>query len=64
MKIARNLLASVVFSCLSLSAQQITGNIRGMVTDPSGAVVVGAAVTARQTETGLSRETITDRSGS
>ena len=35
-----------------------------MVTDPSGAVVVGAAVTARQTETGLSRETITDRSGS
>jgi len=64
MKIVRNLLASVVFSCLSLSAQQITGNIRGTVTDPSGAVVVGAAVTARQTETGLSRETITDRSGS
>ena len=64
MKIVRNLLACVVFSCLSLSAQQITGNIRGTVTDPSGAVVVGAAVTARQTETGLSRETITDRSGS
>ncbi|MFP5229070.1 MAG: carboxypeptidase regulatory-like domain-containing protein, partial [Acidobacteriota bacterium] len=56
-------LASMALSCLSLSAQQITGNIRGTVTDPGGAVVVGAAVTAWQTETGLSRETVTDRSG-
>ncbi len=64
MKIVRNLLACVVFPCLSLSAQQITGNIRGTVSDPSGAVVVGAAVTAWQAETGLSRETFTDRSGS
>ncbi|HTX75521.1 MAG TPA: carboxypeptidase regulatory-like domain-containing protein, partial [Terracidiphilus sp.] len=63
MKIVRSLLACVVFSCLSLSAQQITGNIRGTVSDPSGAVVVGAAVTAWQTETGLSRETVTDRGG-
>ena len=46
-----------------LSAQQITGNIRGTVTDPSGAVIRGAAVTARQAETGLSRVTTTDRNG-
>ena len=45
------------FLCLGLSAQQITGNIRGTVTDPSGAVIRGAAVTARQAETGLSRVT-------
>ncbi len=64
MKTLHYVLASVVLSCLSLSAQQTTGNIRGTVTDPSGAVVVGAAVTARQAETGLSRETTTDRSGS
>ncbi|MGC2499713.1 MAG: TonB-dependent receptor, partial [Acidobacteriaceae bacterium] len=64
MKTFHYVLASVVLSCLSLSAQQTTGNIRGTVTDPSGAVVVGAAVTARQAETGLSRETTTDRSGS
>jgi len=64
MKTFHSVLASVVLSCLSLSAQQITGSIRGTVTDPSGAVVVGAAVTAWQAETGLSRETITDRSGS
>src|SRR5581483_9069948 len=64
MKTFHYVLASVVLSCLGLSAQQTTGNIRGTVTDPGGAVVVGAAVTAWQSETGLSRETITDRSGS
>jgi outer membrane receptor protein involved in Fe transport len=63
MNIVRSVLAFVVLSCLNLSAQQITGNIRGAVTDPSGAVMRGATVTARQTETGLSRSTTTDRNG-
>ena len=63
MNIVRNVLAFVMLACLSLSAQQITGNIRGTVTDPSGAVIQGAAVTARQAETGLSRSTTTDRNG-
>jgi Carboxypeptidase regulatory-like domain/TonB dependent receptor len=44
-------------------AQQITGSIRGAVTDPSGAVVEGASVSARQNETGLTRTTTTDRLG-
>src|SRR5665213_395993 len=64
MKNVWNLLAFVVFASLSLSAQQITGNIRGTVIDPSGAVIRGAAVTAREIETGLSRSTTTDRTGS
>jgi len=64
MNVVRNVLAFVMLPCLSLSAQQITGNIRGTVADPSGAVVQGAAVTAQQTETGLSRSTTTDRNGS
>jgi Carboxypeptidase regulatory-like domain len=63
MKIVCNVLAFVLLASFSLSAQQITGNIRGTVTDPSGAVIVAAAVTARQTETGLSRMTSTDRNG-
>ena len=63
MKIVRCVPAFVVVTCLSLSAQQITGNIRGTVTDPSGAVIRDAAVTARQAETGLSRNTTTDRFG-
>ena len=32
----------------SANAQQITGSIRGTVTDPSGAVVQGATVSAKQ----------------
>lgn len=63
MKMVRSVLIYIVLPCLSLSAQQITGSIRGRVTDPSGAVIQGAAVTARQTETGLSRSTITSRGG-
>ena len=63
MKMVCNVLVFVLLACLSLSAQQITGNIRGTVTDPSGAVIQGAAVIARQAETGLSRSTTTDRNG-
>lgn len=64
MKFVLSVLASVMLASLGLSAQQITGNIRGTVTDPSGAVIRDAAVKARQTETGLTRETTTDRNGS
>src|ERR1700730_4168303 len=44
-------------------AQQITGNIRGTVSDPSGAVVQNATVTARQVETGLVRTATSDHGG-
>ena len=54
---------AMLFTAFAVSAQQITGNIRGTVSDPSGAVVQGAAVTAEQTETGLTRSASTDRSG-
>ena len=63
MNIVRNVPAFVLLACLSLSAQQITGNIRGTVTDPSGAIIRDASVTARQAETGLSRATTTDHNG-
>jgi outer membrane receptor protein involved in Fe transport len=63
MKILRNVLAFVVLACLNSFAQQITGNIRGTITDPSGAIILGAEVTAQQAETALSRTTTTDRNG-
>jgi hypothetical protein len=63
MKIVRSVLACLFFTCLSLSAQQITGTISGTVSDPSGAIIRGAAVTARQVETGLARTTTSDRNG-
>jgi hypothetical protein len=44
-------------------AQQITGSIRGTIVDPSGATVEGATVTAKQTETGLTRTAMTDHAG-
>src|SRR5580658_217370 len=47
----------------NVAAQQITGSIRGTVSDPSGAVVEAATVTAKQIETGLTRVAITDRQG-
>jgi Carboxypeptidase regulatory-like domain/TonB dependent receptor len=49
--------------CPRISAQQITGTIRGTVNDPSGAIVEGATVSAKQTETGLARSTTTDHAG-
>ena len=47
----------------NVAAQQITGSIRGTVSDPSGAVVQAAAVTAKQIETGLTRLAVTDKQG-
>lgn len=44
-------------------AQTITGSVRGTVTDPSGAVVAGAMVTATNVATGITTDTVTDHSG-
>ncbi len=45
-------------------AQVLYGSIRGKVTDSNGAVVAGATVTILHTQTGQSREGVTDSSGS
>jgi len=44
-------------------AQEVTGSIRGVVTDPSGGAITDAQVTAIATETGLSRKATTDEQG-
>ncbi len=61
----RNLICAVLALYLSLNAatQQISGSVRGAVVDPSGLSVPGATVSAKQTETGLTRSATTDRSG-
>jgi hypothetical protein len=49
----------------SLMAQSlVTGDLTGTVTDPSGAVVSGATVTAKSTTNGSSRTTTTTSNGS
>jgi Carboxypeptidase regulatory-like domain/TonB dependent receptor len=62
----RYLIGAVLVVCLSLGAvaQQISGSIRGTVVDPTGATLQGAIVSATQTETGLTRTSTTDHSGS
>jgi outer membrane receptor protein involved in Fe transport len=55
---------AVVWVGMNAAAQQITGNLRGNISDPTGAVVQNANITARQSETGLTRTTTSARDGS
>lgn len=53
-----------LLSVVNAFAQQAaTATIEGVITDPNNAVVVGAKVTARNIDTGLTREIITNSSG-
>jgi hypothetical protein len=52
-----------LLTSLNVAGQQITGSIRGTVSDPSDAIVRAATVTATQIETGLKRVAITDHQG-
>ncbi|HVO62402.1 MAG TPA: TonB-dependent receptor [Terriglobales bacterium] len=53
----------ILVASLDMFAQQITGSLRGSISDPSGAVVQNAKVTAQQVETGLARTVTSDRMG-
>src|SRR5438552_11825342 len=52
-----------VFTCTGVWAQS-TAQIAGTVKDQSGAILPGAEVTVTQTETGLTRNAITNETGS
>jgi hypothetical protein len=56
-------LALLIYSATSASAQQITAVVRGMVTDASGAAVTNAKVTAVQREAGFTRTVTSDQQG-
>jgi hypothetical protein len=53
----------IAFAGFAAMAQEITGNIHGVISDPSGALVQSAAVTVVQVETGLTRMALTDHNG-
>src|SRR5688572_25017746 len=55
-------LCTLLFT-LPLSAQTITGTVRGTVTDSSGAALPGVTVTIRNMDTGLERVVTTDSAG-
>ncbi|HEX9119278.1 MAG TPA: carboxypeptidase regulatory-like domain-containing protein, partial [Terriglobales bacterium] len=52
-----------LFTVLTASGQQTTGQLNGTVTDVSGAVVTNAQVSARNPETGLQRTATTGATG-
>jgi hypothetical protein len=56
-------LVGVAVTCASVWAQA-TAQISGTVKDQSGAVLPGVEVTATQTDTGISRSTVTNETGS
>jgi hypothetical protein len=57
------MLALFMRPCSLLHAQSYRGAIRGVVRDPSGAVIVGADVTAKNKATGLSRNAVSADDG-
>src|SRR5215472_2822747 len=46
-----------------MAMAQVSANLSGVVTDPSGAVLSGANVAARNVDTGFSRSAVTDSAG-
>ncbi|HXA64332.1 MAG TPA: carboxypeptidase regulatory-like domain-containing protein, partial [Bryobacteraceae bacterium] len=59
----RCFVAAILLSLCRLAFSQGFGTMVGTVTDPSGALVESAKVTATEAETGTSREAITNASG-
>src|SRR5215216_1471800 len=60
--IAGFFLGSLITACFAQSEAQ-NGQIEGTITDPNGAAVSKASVTARNLETGTTRTATTDQSG-
>jgi hypothetical protein len=57
------ILVAMAMLCAPAARAQVSAAISGRVTDPAGATVSGAAVTAKNAETGETRSTITDNVG-
>src|SRR5689334_6454276 len=67
-RIATGLFMGLLVSLMTVTASgslwaQATAQISGTVKDSSGAVLPGAEITATQTETGVSRMTISNETG-
>src|SRR5947209_4591403 len=65
MRTCANLTSSLVICLLACSIlwAQATAQINGTVKDQTGAILPGAEITVTQIDTGISRNTITDETG-
>jgi hypothetical protein len=61
--ILASFLLAVMLLSVNASAQQATAQIGGKVTDSTGAIIVGAEVTLRNSQTGISRKTTSNNDG-
>ena len=63
--VCRVWILALLFSCLRVpfSAAQVSASLSGLITDPSGARVSAASVTAKNLDTGVARTVPTDQSG-
>ena len=57
------LVLALLVGSVPASAQQQLGAIQGTITDPSGAVVPGVAVTVTNVATGVARATVSNEAG-
>ena len=58
------ILVALLFCCgNALEAQTITGSVNGTVTDPTGAVIPNAKVTATNVDTGIETPSTTNSDG-
>src|SRR5258705_4012587 len=63
-RVLRKVLLSIMLACVSPAfSQSSTGSISGTATDQNNAVVMGAAVVGKNTETGFVRSAVTNPSG-
>jgi Carboxypeptidase regulatory-like domain/TonB dependent receptor len=53
----------IVLLCGQLAGQEVTATINGLVTDPSGAAIVGAKLTAKDLDRGTASQTTTNGDG-
>jgi len=61
--IGLGLFALILSSCLPSARAQVSASLTGVVTDPSGAPIPAATVTAKNTETGAERSSVSDGAG-
>ncbi len=61
--ILSSLFGIVFLLCLSSAVAQVSANLSGTITDPSGAAVAGASVTVTDLDTGVPRSVPADASG-
>jgi len=62
-RLSRLVLVAILLLPALLQAQSFRGSIRGRIVDPSGAALVGAKVSAKNSATGQTRESLTGEDG-